>query len=74
MVEGKMVFWDIAAVSPKRTFVYINGELVEFDDTSSSYCNEPVDLDGPPMNREERRHGKDWQLPEMREEWKRRRG
>jgi hypothetical protein len=57
-----------AMCAPSRNWVV--------DDTSawpSSNDIEPIDLDGEPINREERRHGKNWQLPDMRKEWKRRR-
>jgi hypothetical protein len=57
-----------AMCSPSRDWV--------IDDTSaypSSNDIESVNWEEEPVNRVERRHGKDWQLPEMREEWKRRR-
>ena len=75
MVNHSKLFFELdGATANKYTYAHVNGQLVKFDDTSAPYCNEPVDLDGVPANREERRHGKDWQLPEMQEEWKRRRG
>lgn len=34
----------------------------------------PDEEEGDPVNRQERRHGKNWKLPKQQEEWRRRRG
>ena len=58
--------------SSTKTYVTIDGKMVVCDDTSSTpHGNEPVDPTAL-MNRQERRHGKDWKVPELRKEWKRR--